>query len=136
MNYQVYKSYNKKYGGLKFHCKVNTVSLSNKPEEGLDFAKDSFLSRNGYSVKESVPSASRRTVLARILDEHIATKQEIIEKITEFINLRRNDHSMAGAIVRWEEDISFVADYRTGSQNDIGEHEICQAGRITEPFSK
>ena len=131
MNYQMYKTYDKKYGGLEFRAEL-VASEAEEAVEEFGFAADSFLSRNGYSVKEDVPKSSRQAVLANILDTHIATKQEIIEKITEFINLRRNDYRMKGAIARWEEDIAFVADYHAGSQDNIGEHEIHQAGKITD----
>ena len=133
MNYQMYKAYDQKYGGLEFRAEV-VVSEAVNATDGLGFSADSFLSRNGYSVKEDVPKSTRREVLANILDGNIATKQEIIEKITEFINLRRNDPKMDGAIARWEEDIAFVADYKASRQDNIGEHEIHQAGKITDIF--
>ena len=61
----------------------------------------------------------------------MATKHEIIEKITECINSNTGNRHMANAISRWEEDIEFVADYDSNTQLDVGEREIEQKGRIT-----
>ena len=129
INYETYQGYNKQYGGLKFKC-VLDVSYASGKNPDVGFAEDSFLSRNGYSVSANIPRSHRQSVLAHILDTHIATKHEVIEKITEFINLRRNNPAMNGAVSRWKENIAFVSNYRIGSQTDVGEKKIVQAGKI------
>lgn len=131
MNYATYKSYDKKYGGLKFCCQVDAGDLF-KMNKDSSFADDSFLSRNGYSVDAKTPRSQRQATLARILDSGIASKYEIMEKISEFISLRKNNPHMADAIDRWEEDIAFVADYKIKKQADAGTREFEQKGKITK----
>lgn len=131
INYETYQGYNKQYGGLKFKCVLDVSYVPGKSPD-VGFAEDSFLSRNGYSVSANVPRSYRQSALAHILDTRIATKHEVIEKITEFINLRRNNPAMNGAVSRWKEDIAFVSNYRIGSQLDVGEKQIVQAGTIKQ----
>ena len=131
MNYATYKSYDKKYGGLKFRCRVEAGDLA-KMDKDSSFADDSFLSRNGYNVNASTPRSQRQAALARILDRGIASKYEVTEKISEFINLRKNNPHMADAIDRWEEDIAFVAGYKIREQADVGKREFEQKGKITK----
>ena len=131
MNYATYKSYDKKYGGLKFRCRVEAGDLA-KLDKDSSFADDSFLSRNGYNVNASTPRSQRQAALARILDRGIASKYEVTEKISEFINLRKNNPHMTDAIDRWEEDIAFVAGYKIREQADVGKREFEQKGKITK----
>lgn len=66
MNHEVFESYNRKYGGLKFNCELDRSYISRGANIG--FADDSFLSRAGYSVKASVSQRKRQVILAELLD--------------------------------------------------------------------
>lgn len=129
MNYEVFESYNRKYGGLKFNCELDRSFIGRGAIIG--FADDSFLSRAGYSVKASVSQRKRQVILAELLDSGQATKWEITEKISEFIKLRRGNPDMANAIACWEEDIAFVADYDAEKQKKVGRATFKQGGKIT-----
>ena len=129
MNHEVFESYNRKYGGLKFNCELDRSYISRGANIG--FADDSFLSRAGYSVKASVSQRKRQVILAELLDSGQATKWEITEKISEFIKLRRGNPDMANAIACWEEDIAFVADYNAKNQPKAGRAAFKQGGKIT-----
>lgn len=129
MNYEVFESYNRKYGGLKFNCELDRSYISRGANIG--FADDSFLSRAGYSVKASVSQRKRQVILAELLDSGQATKWEITEKISEFIKLRRGNPDMTNAIACWEEDIAFVADYNAKNQPKAGRAAFKQGGKIT-----
>lgn len=131
MNYATYKSYDKQYGGLKFRCQVDAGNLA-KVENDSSFADDSFLSRNGYNVNANTSKRQRQAALACILDNGIASKYEVAEKISGFINLRKNNPHMADAIDRWEEDLAFVAGYQRKNQPDVGKREFEQKGKITQ----
>lgn len=129
MNYEVFESYDRKYGGLKFNCELDRSYIGRGANIG--FADDSFLSRAGYSVKASVSQMKRQVILAELLDSGQATKWEITEKISEFIKLRRGNPDMANAIACWEEDIAFVADYNAKNQPKAGRAAFKQGGKIT-----
>ncbi len=129
MNYEVFESYNRKYGGLKFNCQLDRSYIGRGTNIG--FSDDSFLSRAGYSVKASVSQRKRQAILAELLDSGQATKWEITEKISEFIKLRRGNPDMANAIACWEEDIAFVADYNAQNQPRAGRASFEQGGKIT-----
>ena len=58
MNYDTYSAYSRKYGGLKFRCQIDKSSMNLKPE--MNLAKDSFLSRAGYSVNAHTPRSQRQ----------------------------------------------------------------------------
>ena len=128
MNYEVFESYNRKYGGLKFNCQLDRSYIGRGTNIG--FSDDSFLSRAGYSVKASVSQRKRQVILAELLDSGQATKWEITEKISEFIKLRRGNPDMANAIACWEEDIAFVADYNAQNQLKAGRASFKQGGKI------
>lgn len=128
MNYEVFESYNRKYGGLKFNCQLDRSYIGRGTNIG--FSDDSFLSRAGYSVKASVSQRKRQVILAELLDSGQATKWEITEKISEFIKLRRGNSDMANAIACWEEDIAFVADYNAQNQLKAGRASFKQGGKI------
>ena len=64
------------------------------------------------------------------MDSGKATKWEITEKISEFIQRSSKNESMKEAVIRWEEDIAFVADYDAGNQADVGQATFRQGGKI------
>lgn len=130
MNYDTYSAYSRKYGGLKFQCHVDKGGLQLKSD--LGFAKDSFLSRAGYSVNANMPRPRRQGILANLMDDGKATKWEITEKISEFIRLGKKNPNMQDAIKRWEEDIAFVADYDADRQTKVGRATFKQGGKITQ----
>lgn len=129
MNYDVYEGYQAKYGALQFECRLERSAYENDMDIG--FADTSFLSRAGYSVKASVSQRRRQIILKGLLDSGNHSKWEITEKISEFIQLRKNNPDMRDAIKRWEEDIAFVADYDADNQTNVGKGTFKQGGKIT-----
>ena len=129
MNYDVYEGYQAKYGALQFECRLERSAYENDMDIG--FADTSFLSRAGYSVKASVSQRRRQIILKGLLDSGNYSKWEITEKISEFIQLRKNNPDMRDAIKRWEEDIAFVADYDADNQTNVGKGTLKQGGKIT-----
>lgn len=128
MNYTTFDTYNKRYGGILCEC---TFSNDNEQyDNDFGFAPDSILSRCGYSVKADISQDERQCILQFILDSGRASKWELQELMSRFINIRTNMPSMQGAIERWKEDIAFVADYKAGAQTDVGIATIKQAGKI------
>ena len=129
MNYDVYRSYSKKYGGLLFGGSIdgNGIEIENR----MGLADDSFLSRAGYSVNANMPRQRRQGILAGLMDDGKATKWEITEKISEFIRLGKKNPNMQDAIKRWEEDIAFVADYDADNQTKVGRASFKRGGKIT-----
>lgn len=128
MNYATFEAYNKRYGGILCECTFSNVNGQYENEFG--FAPDSILSRCGYSVKAEISQDERQCILQFILDSGRASKWELQELMSRFINIRMNMPSMQGAIERWKEDIAFVADYKADAQTDVGIATIKQAGKI------
>jgi hypothetical protein len=128
MNYATFEAYNKRYGGILCECTFSNVNGQYENEFG--FAPDSILSRCGYSVKAEISQDERQCILQFILDSGRASKWELQELMSRFINIRMNMPSMQGAIERWKEDIAFVADYKADAQTDVGIATIKQVGKI------
>lgn len=118
MNIKSFEQYKKLYGGLLFECKLSS-DLNKSQYSWFDFAPDSILSRCGYTVKEGVSKEYRQAILRYILDNHKATKYEIIEHISGFINLKYTLPQYRGACKRWEEDIAFVNSYHIQYQKKV-----------------
>lgn len=75
----------------------------------------------------------RQTVLAYILDSGRASKHEILELITRFIQIRHT--RMPAACKRWEEDLLFVSRYQIQRQPQVKGLTFRRAGR-TGPNDK
>ena len=127
MNFSTFQQYCKKYGGILLECVV-TPELYKKNASWLNFQPDTVLSRCGYSVREGISKEYRQTVLAYILDSGRASKQEIMEKITGFIRLRRT--RMPAACKRWGEDLLFVSEYQIQRQLQVRGLTFRRADRI------
>lgn len=91
------KNYNKTY---------KPSSMNMRPE--------SILKQYGYTVSEQIElsSAQRHGILAILIDFNILTKGKIISYLDSFITLRSGQEKYEIAIDKWEEDISFVNNYR------------------------
>ena len=129
INYEALRGYDEKYGKIRFLSLLDWEMFQSEMITN-GFADSSFLSQNGYFVGQKSTLYQRRTALMRILDNHIAAKWQIIEKLTSFINIRYTRPEMRLAISHWREDIAFVSGYKVGSHVDVGLMELEQKGRI------
>lgn len=118
MNYTSFEQYRRTYGGIMLEFRF-TGELLNKQSSYSTFASDSVLSRCGYSVKAGVSREYRQGVLRYILESRKATKREIVELISGFIDLKYNMPNYEGACARWQEDIYFVNQYQIESQKKV-----------------
>ena len=131
INYEALRGYDEKYGKIRFLSLLDWDMFQSEMITN-GFADSSFLSQNGYFVGQKSTLHQRRIALMRILDNHIAAKWQIIEKLTSFINIRYTRPEMQLAISHWREDIAFVSDYKAGSHVDVGPMELEQKGKIRE----
>lgn len=129
INIKSFEQYKKLYGGLLFECKLSSDFNKNQ-YSWFDFAPDSILSRCGYTVKEGVSREYRQAILRYILENEKATKYEIIEHISGFINLRESLPQYRGACQRWREDIAFVNSYRIQYQKKVYGLGFAQGGKV------
>jgi hypothetical protein len=118
MNYTSFQMYRRTHGGLLLEYRFTGELAENNSAE-YNFAPDSILSRCGYTVQHGVSEAYRRAVLRYILDSGKATKREIIELITGFIDLREYNPMYDGACARWRSDIFYVNQYRIQEQKKV-----------------
>lgn len=117
INQEILDSYNKKYRQILFERSCSDeekVLLSAK-----ELAKDSVLSRCGYSVEKGIDKEYRQNVLAYVLDSKKATKDEVQELLSFFIRFHKQDN-FASARQCWREDLSFVVNYKIDNQALIG----------------
>lgn len=117
INQEILDSYNKRYGQILFersYFDEEKVLLSAK-----DLAKDSVLSRCGYSVEKGIDKEYRQNVLAYVLDSKKATKDEVQELLSFFIRFHKQAN-FASARQCWREDLSFVVNYKIDNQALIG----------------
>lgn len=117
INQEILDIYNKKYGHLLFERSYSDAEKSVLAAKGL--AKDSILSRCGYSVEKGTTKEYRQDVLAYILDSHKATKAEIQELLSFFIRFHKQPN-FANACRCWKEDLSFVVNYKIDRQQIVG----------------
>lgn len=116
MNITSLNQYRKRYGSLLMECMMDTDAFYTN-SAWLGFAPDTILSRCGYSVKEGIPRTHREAVLAYVLDSGKATKYEVLEIISRFINLR--SAYLPAACERWQEDLLFVNEYKIHTQQVV-----------------
>ena len=128
MNLKAFEEYRKVYKGLLFEC-VFSADIPSKDSAWFGFAPDSILSRCGYNVKAQTSEDYRRAVLRYILDSGKATKYEIIEKLSDFIELRVNRANMSEAIEKWAADIHYVSQYQISQQQKVYGLEFKQGGK-------
>ena len=134
MNVRTYKDYCKRYGHLLLEINY-TEEFDTGFYDGFEgFAKDSILSRCGYSVKQGIPVTTRQKILIYIMESKRATKWQIIDLISGFISLNSSLPRMSGAVDRWSEDLIFVNDYKLGSQPLTSVDTFAQGGSISERY--
>ena len=98
---------------------MQELGIFNRQISNASFASDSVLSRSGYSVKAGVSREYRQRILREIMESGKATKREIVELISGFIELKYNLPNYEGACARWQEDIYFVNQYQIQSQKKV-----------------
>ena len=106
-------------------CRVSDEKAylsSNSFVNGMQLAQESVLMQYGYSVsqEEGLTTARRRKILARMIDNNILTRSDIISYLDFFINQRKNQHRFEKAIAKWESDREFVSEYKSGSYSKYG----------------
>lgn len=129
INIKALEQYKKLYGGLLFEYTLSS-DLIKSQFSWFDFAPDSVLSRCGYTVKEGVSREYRQAILRYILETGKASKFQIIELISSFIDWRAGRPQYEGACDRWQEDIQFVSNYQIQRQTKVYGMEFVQAGKI------
>lgn len=117
INQEILDSYNKKYGQILFERSYSDEEKVLLSAKGL--AKDSVLSRCGYSVEKGIDKEYRQNVLAYVLDSKKATKDEVQELLSFFIRFHKQAN-FASARQCWREDLSFVVNYKIDNQALIG----------------
>lgn len=87
-------------------------------ENRLDeLSPQSRLNMCGYNVSKhnGLTALERQKILAGMVDNGIATRQEILSYLQYFIHMRETREQYKNAIDKWEEDIDFISNYRIGS---------------------
>ena len=120
----------KMYGILMFERRY-MGTLAQKQVSRFNFAEDSILSRYGYSVadKDGISREYRQAILTYIMEAVGIGKNEIEEKIKEFIRVHSKIKGNEAACGRWLEDLLFVSDYRIREQKRITNPKFEQARR-------
>ena len=87
-----------------------------------EFKEHSIINQMGYNVnaKDDLSRIQRQSILALALDRHIYTRAQLDNHIYKQIALRANNPSMENAIAKWEEDRTFIQQYKSGSMPVIG----------------
>lgn len=129
MNLKAFEQYRKAHKGLLFEC-VFSSDIPSRESAWMGFAPDSVLSRCGYNVKADTDEEYRHAVLRYLLESGKASKYEIIEKLSDFIEIRLNRPNMVDAIARWEADIHYVSQYRITDQEKVYGAEFKQGGKF------
>ena len=134
MNVRTYKDYCNRYGHLLLEIHYTEEFTTGSYNSFRGFAKDSILSRCGYSVKQGIPATTRQKILIYIKESKRATKWQIIDLISGFISLNSSLPRMSGAVDRWSEDLTFVNNYKLGSQPLTSVDTFVQGGTISERY--
>ena len=134
MNVRTYKDYCNRYGHLLLEIHYTEEFTTGSYNSFRGFAKDSILSRCGYSVKQGIPATTRQKILIYIMESKRATKWQIIDLISGFISLNSSLPRMSGAVDRWSEDLTFVNNYKLGSQPLTSVDTFVQGGNISERY--
>lgn len=120
----------KTYGVLMFDRRY-TGTLAQKQVSRFNFAEDSILSRYGYSVadKDGISREYRQAILTYIIEAVGIRKNEVEEKIKEFIRIHSKIKGHEAACERWLEDLLFVSDYKIREQKRIANPRFEQVRR-------
>lgn len=87
---------------------------SSPPVEGefdtSSWSTESILMAHGYTVSQRVglSDKARQEILLKVLNNHLATKREVIGHIELQINLRKANSIYSLAIEKWKRDIEFI----------------------------
>ena len=108
-----------RHGGIPL-CPVcdEKVYIRNRENPGgIQFADESILKQFGYTVNQAVglSAQTRQSLLAVLIDNRVLSKNEIISYLDSFINFRKSEPKYDRAISKWEEDRTFVYQYRMGN---------------------
>lgn len=118
------EGYEERLGILLFYRIHEDYTRDGRRIKPSDFAETSILSDYGYTVRSGeLSQTQRQRILRQILDDKAATKAYIINKLSEFINVRENRYDsdrFTNAIRCWKQDIHFVNEYNVKNQNHIG----------------
>ncbi len=92
--------------------------LSGEFVDSNGLAKHSLLMDYGYNVSQNsnLSSTTRKQILARLIDEQILTKSEIISYLDFFISQRQSMPQYRTAISKWMDDREFV---RSGATREL-----------------
>lgn len=82
----------------------------------MTLAQQSVLMQYGYNVSqtEGLSANRRQMILAVLIDKEILTKNEIVNYLEFFVNMRQYNPKFEIAVAKWKEDIEFVENYRIG----------------------
>ena len=106
-------------------CRVSdekTYLKNGVSANGMQLAHESILMQYGYNVSQNsrVTEATRRKILALLVDNEILTRTDIIGYLDFFINQRKNMNNMKVAIEKWKSDREFISQYKTDKQAQYG----------------
>ncbi len=106
-------------------CRVSDEKAylsNNSYANGMKLAQESVLRQYGYSVsqEEGLTSATRRKILALLVDNKVLTKNDIISYLDFFISQRQYNHKFEKAIDKWESDREFISEYKAGDYATYG----------------
>lgn len=106
-------------------CRVSDEKAylrGNTYTNGMQLAQESILMQYGYTVsqQENLTAASRRKILALLVDNNVLTRSEIISYLDFFISQRKYQVKFKNAIEKWESDREYIAGYNTGNYTRIG----------------
>lgn len=84
---------------------------------GMKLAQESILMQHGYSVsqEEALSPIRRQKILAILIDNEILTKSDVIGYLDFFISQKKSNPKFEKAILKWQNDREFVAEYKIGA---------------------
>ena len=112
------KVFEKKHGTLLFE-RIFGIHDFEDTEWGYEYARDTVLSRYGYTAQENaLTKKERQRVLTYIIENGKAEKAELKSILSTFINMRGNRCYKAEPI--WQEDLKFLNEYNSNNNRLIG----------------
>ena len=91
---------------------------------GEELKPESLLHQCGYNVSstESLTSIQRREILCRVVDNNLYSISGICSHLDWLISRNRKitNRDMSVAISKWQEDRSFISNYRSNTQRKVG----------------
>lgn len=94
---------------------------SDSDDDFFDMNEYSLLSLCGYNVRQSsnYTSKQRHYILKQLVDLGFMRKDEIIQKLHQFININGTQSRNAKAVSKWKEDLEFIRNYKLDSQAQV-----------------